>query len=370
MGLVRIDIQKILPCKGRWHAIGVTEGCNRSKGALCDRRGHPSTMLRMVPLRGRISPMHAGCRSILLSWLAALAFAGPALAAADVRIDDVHVYPESLSTDRAGRLYIGSVKGVVFRTAPKGDVAEPWIRPDAENGILSILGVLTDEPHRTLWVCSAPMPFRVPPALGTSALLAFDLATGRIKGRYEFPAPASACNDVTIARDGTAYATDTPNGRIFTLKPGARALALYAQDARLKGVDGIAFAGSGALYVNNVQANTMLRIDRKPDGSFAGLTDLALSQPVKGPDGLRLLRGNSFLQAEGGSGKVTLVTIDGTDAKITDLRTGLDSSPGVTLARGRVYAVEGKIQYLVVPALKGKEPGAFMARAIELPGQR
>jgi hypothetical protein len=303
----------------------------------------------------------------LLPAAAAFALAGPVLAAADVRVDNVHVYPESLSADRAGRLYIGSVKGVIFRTAPDGDLAEPWIRPSAENGLLSILGVLTDEPRRILWVCTAPMPFRTPPAIGTSALLAFDLATGRIKARYQFPAPASACNDVTIARDGSAYATDTPNGRIFVLKPRASALALYAQDARLKGVDGIAFAGDGTLYVNNVQTNAMLRIDRKADGSFAGLTELALSQPVKGPDGLRLLRGNLFLQAEGGSGKVTLVKIEGDQATITDLRTGLDSSPGVTAARGRAYAVEGKIQYLVVPAFKGKEPGAFLARAIDLP---
>ena len=300
---------------------------------------------------------------------AALALVTPAHAA-DVRIDDVHVYPESLSADRAGRLYIGSVKGVVFRTTPGGDLAEPWIVPTADNGILSVLGVLVDERARTLWVCTAPMPFRVPPAHGTAALLAFDLGSGGFKARYPFPAPAGACNDVTIARDGAAFATDTPNGRIFTLKPGATALQLYAEDARLKGVDGIAFAGDGTLYVNNVQAQTMLRIDRARDGTYAGLTTLTLSQAVNGPDGLRLLAGNRFLQAEGGSGKVTLVTITGDHATITSLRTGLESSPGVTAARGRAYAVEGKIGYLVMPMLRGKEPGPFYARAIDLPATR
>jgi sugar lactone lactonase YvrE len=301
--------------------------------------------------------------------LGLLLLAAPAASAIaqDVRIDDVHVYPESLSADRAGRLYIGSTKGVIFRSAANGDLAEPWIMPTAENGLLSVLGVLVDERAKTLWACTAPMPFRVPPAVGTSALLRFDLTTGKLKGRYELPAPASACNDVTIAKDGTAFATDTANGRIFTLRPGAKALALFAQDASLRGVDGIAFSGDGALYINNVQAQTMQRIDRKPGGAFAGLTKLFLSQPVKGPDGLRLLSGNRFLQAEGGSGKVTMVIITGDKAEITDLRTGLDSSPGVTPARGRAYAVEGKIQYLIMPALKGKEPGAFAARAIELP---
>jgi sugar lactone lactonase YvrE len=298
---------------------------------------------------------------------ALLTLAAPVFAAPDVLIDDVHVYPESLSADRSGRLYIGSSKGIIFRTAPNGDIAEPWIRPNAENGLMTVLGVLVDERSRTLWSCTAP-PFGGAPSPGAvSALLAFDLATGKLKARYPLPPPASACNDITIAKDGTAFIADTANGRIFTLAPRAKALALYAQDAKLSGVDGIAFSGDGKLYVNNVRANTMLRIDRKPDGSFAGLTTLTLSQPVKGPDGLRLLGGNRFLQAEGTSGKVTLVTIEGDTAEITDLRTGLDSSPGVTPARGRAYAVEGKIQYLVVPALKGKEPGAFLARAIELP---
>ena len=71
--------------------------------------------------------------------LGLLLLAAMPAAAQDVRIDDVHVFPESLSADRAGRLYIGSTKGVIFRSAPKGDLAEPWIVPDAEHGLLSVL---------------------------------------------------------------------------------------------------------------------------------------------------------------------------------------------------------------------------------------
>jgi len=296
----------------------------------------------------------------------ALALAAP-LAAQDVVIDDVHVYPESLSADRAGRLYIGSVKGVVYRTAPDGDRAEPWIRPTVENGILSLLGVLVDEKRRTLWLCSSPMPFRTPPAVGTSSLMAFDLATGKQKANYPFPAPTSACNDMTVAADGSVYATDIPNGRLFVLRPGAKALALFAQDAKLKGVDGIAFSASGQLYVNNIQTQQMLRVDRNKDGSFKGLTNLTLSQPINGPDGLRLIGGNRFLQVEGNGGRATIVTITGDKAEIQVIRDGLESSAGIAPARGRAYVVDGKIGYLVAPALKGKEPGAFIAHAIPLP---
>src|ERR1700744_3012881 len=61
----------------------------------------------------------------------------------DVAIDDTNVDPESMSAAHDGTLYIGSMKGIVFRAPPGSPKAEPWIRPTQENGILSILGVLT-----------------------------------------------------------------------------------------------------------------------------------------------------------------------------------------------------------------------------------
>ncbi len=60
--------------------------------------------------------------------------------------------------------------------------------------------------------------------------MTFDLRTGKPKASYPFPAPASACNDIAVDNDGTAYATDTPNGRIFRVKPGASTLELFMQD--------------------------------------------------------------------------------------------------------------------------------------------
>lgn len=306
-------------------------------------------------------------RSVVAILTLALASAAIAARGGDVRIDGRDVYPESLDADRAGRLYIGSIQGIVYRTDPDGDVARAWITPSAANGLLSVLGVLVDARARMLWVCSSPMPLRVPPAVGASALVGFDLRTGALRARYPLPGARAACNDIAIDRDGALFVTDTPQGRILALRPGATALSLFAEEAGLKGVDGIAFAGDGKLYVNSVSANAMFRVERGAGGAFAGLAALALSQPVAGPDGLRPIGGSRFLQAEGGSGKVTLVTIAGDRADIADIRTGLASSPGVAPARGRAYAVEGKISYLFDPKLKGQDPGPFAARALELP---
>ena len=296
----------------------------------------------------------------------AIAMVTPAAAAprGDIRIDDVHVYPESLSAAPDGTVYVGSIKGMVFRARPGSTMAEPWVQPE---GILSILGVLADAKGRTLWLCSTPNNFRSPPAVGTSAVMALDLKTGEPKGVYPFPAPASACNDIAIAKDGTAYATDTPNGRIFTLKRGAKALELFAEDARLKGIDGIVFSGDGTLYANIVTKGQLVRIERGTDGKFSGVTPLTLSQPVAGPDGFRLISGKRFLLAEGSSGKIDEAVIDGDRATITVLKDGLVSPPGVTLAGRTAYAIEGKIVYLIDPKLKGQEPGPFIVHAIPLP---
>jgi sugar lactone lactonase YvrE len=305
-----------------------------------------------------------GWRTILAAALAATATTAAAAPRGDIRIDAAHVFPESMSSTADGTVYVGSIWGVVFRAKPGATMAEPWAQPE---GVLSILGVLADPAHGTLWLCSTPNTFRSAPIAGTSSVMALDLKTGKSKGAWPFPAPASACNDITIAKDGTAYVSDTPNGRIFTVKRGAKDLELFAQDDRLKGIDGIAFSGDGTLYANIVTKGQMVRIDREKDGRFSGVTQLQLSQPVAGPDGLRLISGHRFLQAEGNSGKITEVTIDGDKAAIKVLKEGLVSPPGVTAVGKTAYAIEGKIGYLIDPKLKGQEPGAFFVRAIPLP---
>jgi hypothetical protein len=284
----------------------------------------------------------------------------------DVLIHDMDVYPESMSATQDGTLFIGSIKGIVFRAKPGSPKAEAWLRPTAENGLLSLLGVMTDERSGTLWLCSSPNPFRNPPAVGTAALVAFNLRTGEQKGVYPFPSPPAVCNDITIDRDGTAYVSDTPNGRIFKLTRGSKALELFAQDERLKGIDGIVFSGDGTLYVNIVTRGLLLRVDRTPAGNVGAITQLTTSMPLAGPDGFRLIHDRTFLLAEGTGGRIDEVTIDGDRAEIKVLRAGLISPPAVTLVGRTAYALEGKIGYLIDPKLKGQNPGVFKAYAIAL----
>lgn len=282
----------------------------------------------------------------------------------DIQIMDTQVFPESITSTSDGRVFVGSVKGIVYKAEPGSAQAHEWIHHSAENSILTILGVLADERSDTLWLCSSPNFFGPERSKGITSVMAFDLQTAEQKGNYYFP-EGGTCNDVTIGKDGTVYATDTPNGRIFALDPGSTELRLFGQSDLLKGIDGIAFSADWTLYANNVQTNKIFRIASKGN-NMGELTSLQLSHELGGPDGMRLIDGNRFIQAEGTVGRLSIVTIAGDKATLTVLNEELVSSPGATVVGNTAYVIESNINYLFDPTLKGKEPEAFKIFAVPL----
>jgi len=284
-----------------------------------------------------------------------------------IRIGDTEVFPESVTSTSDGTVYAGSVKGNVYRASPGESVALPWIRTSDENGILTILGVFADEARGTLWLCSVPNFFGPERSEGVSSLMAFDLESGEQKAVYPFPPPASACNDIAVGPDGSVFATDTPNGRIFKLAPGGDALELYGETAALVGIDGIAFAEDGTLYVNNVRTNEILRVETNRRGEMTGVTKLTVSHELGGPDGFRHIEGNRFLQAEGNIGRIAIVTIEGDTATLEVLSDEFTSTPGATPVGNTAYVIESQIGYLTNPELRGQQPGPFMLYAVPMP---
>jgi len=302
----------------------------------------------------------------LLPALALAACAQAQTTLPDIRIMDTQVFPESLSAASDGSIYIGSVAGNVYKAQPGAAEAHAWIRHSPENGILAILGVLVDETSNTLWLCSAPNFFGPERSQGVSSVMAFDLASGAQKGNYPFPG-GGTCNDLTVAQDGAVLATDTPGGRILALDPGASELRVVGQSDLLRGIDGIAFSADWTLYANNVQTQKIYRIALNADNTMGALSDLQLSHELGGPDGMRLIDGSRFIQAEGTIGRLSVVTIEGDSATMTVIDDALESSPGATIVGTTAYVLESNIQYLLNPDLRGQEPPAFMVLARPLP---
>lgn len=311
--------------------------------------------------------------------LALAAGAGICLAAAAARaagpapilIDDQNVFPESMTATSAGDLIIGSSgRGAIYRAKAGASTATVWIDPKV-SGIAALLGVYADEPTRTLYACSAALGAAPDKADSLSALRAFDLVTGAAKASYPMPGGAKAlCNDIATTRDGTAYVSETLGGRVLRLKRGAPALEVWIQDERLKGVDGIAIGGDGAVYVNTVTTGHMFRIPIAADGSAGQITQLMPSAPLAGPDGLRSLGGLRFLQAENRAGNIEVVTVSGDQATITPIKTGEAGLTSAAVARGVVWAINAKFAYRSDPNLKGKDPNPFTVEPVgTLPNQ-
>ena len=301
----------------------------------------------------------------LAAFLAAVGLGAIAHAAQPITIDDTGVFPESMTATQSGDLIVGSsAKGGVYRAKAGAFKAELWIDP-ATSGMKGLLGVFADDKTHTLYVCSAALG--APPGQGDalSALRTFDLSTGAAKAAYPMPGGAKAlCNDVAITRDGTVYVSETIGGQVLVLKKGASALATWVKDPKLGFVDGIAIGGDGQVYVNTVTTGHMYRIPIAADGSAGAIEELTPSVKLGGPDGLRAIGGNRFLQAENGVGRVSLVTITGTTATVTPIKEG---EPGVTamaLVKGVVWAIDAKMRYRRDPAFKDKDPNPFLIEPV------
>ena len=307
--------------------------------------------------------------AMLAACLAALGLGSAAHAAPQpVTIDDTNVFPESMTATKSGDLIVGSsAKGAIYRAKAGASKAELWIDPKT-SGIAALLGVFADDKSHTLYACS--VAFGAPPdkADQLSALRLFDLNTGAAKAAYPMPGGAKAlCNDIAVAKDGSAYVSDTLGGQVLVLKTGAAALATWVKDPKLGFIDGIAIGGDGSVYVNTVTTGHMYRIAMGPGGSAGEITELQPSVKLGGPDGLRSLGGLRFLQAENGVGRISIVTVSGTTATVTPLKEG---EPGVTSAasvRGQVWAINAKMAYRRDPALKDKDPNPFVVEPIDAP---
>jgi len=283
----------------------------------------------------------------------------------EITLPATRLFPESITSTADGTLILGSLgHGNVMRIAPGKTVAEEWIKAGT-GGLNNVLGVYADEKGKTLWVCSNNLENKG----DATAVMAFDLKTGAVKGTYRLPGDGTLCNDIAVGTDGTAYVADTRLAQILMLKPGSKALEIAAKDALLAGADGLAFGDKTTLYVNSVSANKLLRVDLGADGKSKKVTELKLSRALDRPDGMRAIGAHRLLLAEN-AGRMDIVTFDGPDmqnATITTIKEGLEATPGVTATRGMAWLIEGKLNYRNDAAFKDKDPGAFKMYAVPLP---
>jgi sugar lactone lactonase YvrE len=267
----------------------------------------------------------------------------------EIKINDIGVQAENLTSGSDGSVYFGSTaKGTIYRAAPGAAQAEPWIQA-ATAGLSNVLGLLADDKRNTLWICQNNTGGRGgAPVVGQTALRSFDLKSGEAKGTYPFPTNGGVCNDMAVAADGTVYATESFTNKVHRLRPGATALDLWVTDAQLAGVDGVALLADGAVYVNTFFGGKLFRIPVNADGSAGALVPIETSMPLSRPDGLRTVGPQTLIQAEG-QGRVAELTIKGDRAEVRVLQEGLTGATGVTMVGGTAFVLIERARAVAVP---------------------
>jgi streptogramin lyase len=268
--------------------------------------------------------------------LTGLAQAAPA---AEILIVDAKSQPESLTVAPGGILIVGSASTpFVYKVRPGSTTAEKFVDASAEGAGTFFFGMLADAATNTLWTCQlTPVPGTTPVKRHT-ALRGFDLSTGAQKLRWNLPGDNSTCNDFSVGPDKALYISDTANSKIYKLPAGTSTAELFLEDRALYGIDGITFLG-GTMYVNNVFSNNLYRIPVDAAGKAGQPVDIWMDQPVKGPDGMRAANGKLLL-AENGSGKISVITVNGDKASVTVIKEGLKTPTAVEPAGDTIWVAE------------------------------
>jgi hypothetical protein len=304
------------------------------------------------------------------------AAAAQAAPPAEIIAPGERLFTESLTSSADGSVIIGSVGGrTIFRAKPGESNAEAWIQPGTD-GLAGVFGVFADDKSNTLYACSGT--FGPPPAAGApppppSALHAFDLKTGAPKGKWSVPTAGGFCNDIAVDANGAAYISDTSNMEVAVLKPGAKALEVWAGSDGSFGpkggvLDGIAVV-QGKVVVNALRTGKLFSVPVEKDGKAGKVVEVKLDRPLAGPDGQRSWGKDSILVAEGTApGKLSRVTLSGANldtGKVTTLKEGFpDGAVAVAVVGETAYVLEGQLGLLFGPPNPELKPKPFKATAV------
>jgi streptogramin lyase len=244
-------------------------------------------------------------------------------------------FPEGITVNLSGRMYVGSVaNGGIYTVNPGAEEAVEFVPP----GTLAkpaVLGMTVSGDNGLLWVCNNDVG--VSPVV--SDIVGIGAGDRQVKASHALPPSAvgAFCNDIVIDRSGVLWATESFGGRILRIPPGElpsntpatvwlQATELAANngpEAGNFGVNGIALV-SGKLFLVNSSRGQLLSIDPTlAQPSSSDLKVVALSEagtPGKllvTPDGMTPVGGtelliveNGFLEPNGGGKRLARVSLD------------------------------------------------------------
>jgi sugar lactone lactonase YvrE len=163
------------------------------------------------------------------------------------RLGDPKLIPEGIAYDsNQDRFFIGSVVQKKIVSANRKGEVKDFSKP--EDNLDCVLGLFVDAAHEQLYAVITNGFLDEARKQRRNAVVRYDLKNGLLVNRYDAP-DANQLNDLTIAADGTIYATDSASGTLFRKTPGEKTLTPLGAKGALPGANGITLGADGKLYV-------------------------------------------------------------------------------------------------------------------------
>lgn len=206
---------------------------------------------------------------------------------------------EGIAWDQPGeRLFVGTV--IDGRLAYLSEDGQ-WHELALGSPRASLFGMAIDPVRRLLWIATGSLDRTAVPGPRMTGLIAVDLATLTVSRRVPVaPADKGAVGDLTIAPDGTVYASNVLSGAIHRCRPGCTVLEDFLPAGSFRSPQGLGFArGARRLYVADYVTG-LWTVDTRT----AAVAPVPLGSPamLEGIDGLIPLQsGNGLVAIQNGS---------------------------------------------------------------------
>ena len=278
---------------------------------------------------------------------------GAASAAGVITAERGGFIPEGIEYDEDnGRFLTGSLaEGTIFVFERDGRIV-PFIR-DGE--LVSSVGIEADEDRDRLLVANSNSAvFSDQNAAGHAKLGVYHLTTGERLAMVDLGATIAPparyfANDVTVDREGNAYVTDSFAAAIYRVSPSYEATVMHRFTDLPQGalLNGIVYHDGGYLLVVAGE-----RIYRVPVANPAGTTQVNVTEPVDGQDGIVLTEDGRLVATSNSQTEPRLVAFRSNDNWTTAQRSAVADLDG----QATTAAIAGDEIWAVHPHFADAEP--------------
>ena len=282
------------------------------------------------------------------------------------RLADPKLIPEGIAYDpKQDRFLIGSVAQKKIVSANRKGEVKDFSGP--KDKLDCVLGLFVDSAQEQLYAVSTNGFLDEAQKQRRNAVVRYDLKTGLLVNRYDAP-DANQLNDLTVAADGTIYATDSAGGTLFRKTHADKTLTPFGAKGAPPGANGITLGTDGKLYV--AISTGIARIDLSTGAPTR------LSQPVTvvtgGCDGLYWHRGDLVgIQNVTNPGRIIRIALADQGTRISGI-TVLQSHHHPEFVEPTTGAIVADALYVIANSYVGhfqpngsiKDPGQLKATAI------